>query len=266
MKVLIAFTVLIFSSTIAFSTGQEGDIIVWNKKTYSLFSNPLASYPQYDLIRGKLFDDRIGGTSTGCVRGYIAEWQIVNNQIYLTNLFSCNLQLKADLNLIFPGKVKNGKIKADWINGILIVPDGKCIFYGNLGYSSIYETENELTIKRGKLVGVKEYDNSNSHISIFTQKPDSLMKFIDMNIQWNNIPDTINKPIRINLLLITTDSTKPDIRIARGSGFKLYDDEALRVASQIPDWDVYFQRGKVFKQYYSLPIIFTKEKKIKYTH
>jgi hypothetical protein len=146
------------------------------------------------------------------------------------------------------------------------VPDGKCIFYGNIGYSSIYETEYELTIKKGKLVEKKKYDNSKSHVSIFTQKPDSLLKFIDHNIQWINVPDTINKPIRIFLVLTTTDSNKPEIRIVRGSGIKLYDDEAVRVASQIPDWDVYFQRGKVFKMYWSLPIIFSKEKKIKYTH
>jgi hypothetical protein len=251
----------------AYSTGQEGDIIIWNNKKYALLSNPLESYPQFYQISGKLFGEQRGETNTACVRGYIAEWQILNNHLYLINIVSCNNHnIKADLNLLFPNKSNNGKIDADWVNQILIVPEGKCIFYGNIGYSSIYETEYELTIQNGRLLEKKEYDNSKSHVSIFTQKPDSLIKFIDHNILWNNLPDTIKNPIRIILLLITSDTNKPEIKILRGSGTKLYDDEALRVASQIPDWDVYLQRGKVFKMYWSLPIIFSNEKRIKYTH
>ena len=267
MKILTIFCILIFFTLAANSTGQAGDIIIWNNKKYALLSNPLESFPQFDLIRGRLFGENPVEISTACVRGYIAEWQIINNHLYLTNIFAChNYNIEADLNLLFPDKANNGKIKADWVNDILLVPDGKCIYYGNIGYSSIYETEYELTILNGKLIESKEFDNSKSHVSIFTQKPDSLLKFIDANIQWKNIPDTIMNPIRVILTLTTTDTNKPEIKILRGSGIKFYDDEAVRVASQIPDWDIYFQRGKVFKMYWSLPVIFSNEKKMKYTH
>jgi len=267
MKTLTIFCLLILSTLTATATGQAGDIIIWNNKKYALFSNPLESYSQFDLIRGKLFGEKPGESSTACVRGYIAEWQIIDDFLFLTNIYGCNnYEIKADLNLLFPTKAINGKIKADWVNEILLVPDGKCIFYGNIGYSAIYETEYELTIQYGKLVEKVVYDNSKSHISIFTQKPDSLLKFIDHNIQWNNIPDTIKNPIRVVLFITSTDTNKPEIKILKGSGIKFYDDEAVRVASQIPDWDVYIQRGKTFKMYWSLPIVFSHEKIIKYTH
>lgn len=267
MKPLTIFFFLIISTLTATATGQAGDILIWNNKKYSLFSNPLESYPQFDQIRGKLFGGKSGEVSTACVRGYIAEWKIIDDYLYLVNIYDCgNFETKADLNLLFPNKTLNGIIKADWVNEILLVPDGKCIYYGNIGYSAIYETESELTIKNGKLIEKKVYDNSGSHTSIFTQKPDSLIRFIDYNINWSIIPDTIKKPIRITFVLSTTDTNRPEIRMLQGSGIKLYDDEAQRVVSQIPDWDVYFQRGKVFKIYWSLPVIFSNEKKIKYTH
>jgi hypothetical protein len=266
MRTLTIFCFLVIFTLTATATGQSGDILIWNSKKYSLFSNPLESYPQFDQMRGKLFGDKPGEISTGCVRGYIAEWQIFNDTLYLTNIYGCySPATKADLKEIFPKIFHNGKIKADWVNQILLVPDGKCIFYGNLGYSAIFEKESELTIQNGRLVDIKVYDNSKSHTSIFTQKPDSLMKFIDQNIQWNIIPDTIKDPIRVVLRIVSTDTNKPEITIVKGSGLKIYDDEAVRVANQIPEWDVYIQRGKVFKMYWSLPIIFSKEKKLKYT-
>jgi hypothetical protein len=119
MRLLTIFYILIFFPLTAYPTGQAGDIIIWNNKKYALFSNPLESYPQFNLIRGKLFGEESGEGGTACVRGYIAEWQIINNHLYLTNIFACHKpNLKADLNQLFPDKVQDGKIKADWINEI----------------------------------------------------------------------------------------------------------------------------------------------------
>ena len=263
---LFAFTILIFSSSLGFSTGQNGDILIWNNKKYSVLSNPLEDYPQFDSIRPKLFGDKPLDWNTACYRGYIAEWEIVDNQLYLTNIFSCNNRnIKANLNLLFSDVIKNGKIKADWVNQTLIVPEGKCLYYGNIGYSYIYETEHELTIEHGELTKNKRFENS-SHISVFSQKPDTLIKWIYGNIHWNNIPDTIKNPVRVYLYFISSDTNKPIVRVLKGSGIKVIDDEALRVASLIPDWDFYIQRGKAFKTYWYAPIIFSYENKLKYTH
>lgn len=267
IRFLLVLCILNFFTSGAYPTGQAGDIIIWKNKKYQLYSNPLESCPGFALMRNKIFGDQPTESSTACVRGYVAEWKIINNHLYLTNIFACNdLSIKADLNILFPDKVKNGRIKADWVNEILLVPEGKCIYYGNIGYDAIYETEYGITIKKGKVTEIVKYDNSKSHISVFTQKPDSLTKFIEQNIQWTIIPDTINKPVRVDLVIISTGTNKPEIRITGGTGIKLYDDEALRVASLIPDWDFYFQRGKIYRRFWALSIVFCKEKKLKYTY
>jgi len=267
MRTLIIFSFLNFISLTAFPTGQHGDIIIWKNEKLTLFSNPLESYPNFNKMRERLFGVSQLHVSTACVRGYIAEWQINDETLYLTNIYDCeDYNIKANLDSLFPGKCRDGKILADWVNEVLIVVKGKCMLYGNIGYSAIYETEFELTVSSGKLVKEIAYDNSMSHVSIFTQNSDSLLKFIYHNIMWDKIPDTLNNPVRVILSLSTTDTNRPEIKIIRGSGIELYDDEALRVASLIPDWDMYFQRGKVFKMYLSLPIVFDIEKKIKYGH
>jgi hypothetical protein len=267
MKKFFIACFLYLVSLSAFSTGQAGDIIIWNNDTLALFSNPLESYPTFDIIRGKLFGIKTIHQNTGCVRGYIAEWQIIDNLLYLTNIYDClDRNTKADLKFLFPDKIKNGKIQAEWVNEILIVPKGKCLYYGNLGYVAIYEKEYELTIQSGKLIAEKEYDNSRTRKSFFTMNPDSLLKFIYSNIHWSKFPEITENPVKVNLVIVSAETAKPDIRILRGSGNILYDEEALRVASLIPDWDVYYQRGKVYRVYFSLAIIFDKEKKIKYTH
>jgi hypothetical protein len=59
----------------AFPTGQASDIIIWKNEKLALFSNPLESYPDFELIRERLFGIKNLSRSTGCLRGYIAEWQ-----------------------------------------------------------------------------------------------------------------------------------------------------------------------------------------------
>jgi hypothetical protein len=265
MQRLTILIILVFYSALAYSTGQEGDIILWNNNKYFLHSNPLESYPQFDSMRSKLFGDQKSDWNTACYRGYVAEWEILSNRLYLTNIYACNdRSKKADLNRLFPGKIKDRRMEANWVTEILIIPNGKCLFYGNLGYVSIYEIEYELTINNGELREIKKYDNE-AHISVFTEKPDSLMKFIDFNIKWELIPDSILMKKAV-FTLSTTDNTKPEIKLIRSSGSKILDDEASRVLTLLPDWDFYVQRGKVFKRYWIIPIVFSHDKKIKYTH
>lgn len=265
LKIILIFFILIHLSPEGKATGQSGDILIWKGRQYLLYSDPLYTYPGYGLIEGRIFGDQHPESSTGCVRGYIAEWQIANDSLFLTNIYACyDCGIKASLNNLFSGMVKSNRVYAGWVNQVLLVPDGKLLFYGNIGFSAIHETEYELTINKGMLVGQKMYDNSATHISIFTQKPDSLISYIDHSIRWNEIPDTLNVPVRVVFVLLTTGTTKPEIKRMYGSGIKFYDDEALRVIKSLPDWDMYVQRGEVFRLYWMVPVIFSEEKRMKH--
>lgn len=73
----------------------------------------------------------------------MAEWSIIEDEIYLTNIFSCQYyqdSIKSDLKTLFGDKCKNGRVKADWITGDFTVPKGK-ILQRILFGSHFYEFE-----------------------------------------------------------------------------------------------------------------------------
>ena len=170
-----------------YATGQVGDSLIWNGDILTVFSNPLELRQDIDALRPILFGDKETDINSACRRGYIAEWTIVDNELYLTNIYSCNYyqdSIKADLGVLFGQNYNNGKVKALWVTGTLLIPKGKLIYYVHSGYDSFYETELILTFEKGELVDQKEYDNSKSHKSVYRENKDSLQRFIYSNINW----------------------------------------------------------------------------------
>ncbi len=264
-------TALIFPLTV-FSTAQEGDILIWNGDTLAIFSNPLELRDDIDSLRPKLFGDQEASMNTACWRGYIAEWTLIENEIYLTNILSCNYyadsinSIKSDLETVFGAEYKNGKVKASWITGEILIPKGKLIHYVHSGYRSFFETELVLTFKDGILTNQKEYDNSKSYKSIFSQNQDSLRNFIHKNINWEIIPDLADERVRVIINIESSETKKPHFDIMRGAENELFNKEALRVMSLIPEWDVYYKLGKVYRMRWTQPIVFDEQTRKKYAH
>lgn len=161
MKRLINILIALIIPIFGFATGQAGDILIWNGDTLTVFSNPLELRSDIDSLRPRFFGEKDASINTACWRGYIAEWTIIENEIYLTNIFSCNYDsIKSDLKVVFGSECENGIVKATWLTGNILIPKGKLINYVHMGYDSFYETELVLTFKNGILTGQKKYDNS----------------------------------------------------------------------------------------------------------
>jgi hypothetical protein len=249
--------VLIFPLTI-FSKAQYGDILIINKDTCTFFSNPLELRHDIDSLYSKLFEYVNRQTRTICWMGCIAEWTLVGNEIYLTNIFDCDCKTKVDLKKIFPNEVKNGKIKANWITDNIYIPKGK-ILYEHGVFETIYEKEFVLTFEKGILKSQKEVDNSKTHISIFNEE-DNLVDFIQKHINWAILPDLKGKRLTVVIGCQTGDSSKPDsIYIVNGVDNDLFNKEALRVVNLLPDWDVMYQHGEVHRIHRVLQIVFDDE-------
>ena len=268
MRRIIKILIIIIFPVTVFATGQAGDRLIWNGDTLKVFNNPLNLRRDLNTLRPKLFGEEEGGWMTSCWRGYIAEWTIIDEEIYLTNIFSCTYfedSIKSDLKLVFDTEYENGKVKATWITGKLKIPKGKLIHYVHDGYQSFYETELVLTFKNGLLTEQKEYDNSNSSKSVFTENQDSLYNFIYTNINWSKIPDLKDEKVRVFISIQSSETTKPDsIVIIRKAENETLNQEALRVFNLIPEWNVYYRLGEVRRRRMSYAVIFDEQKRKKY--
>ena len=99
-----------------------------------LFTNPMESYfTQYPDKRPKN-DVEL----TSLWRGYVATFEINDNQLYLKDIEIIDsnkkgIEWKSVLNEIFPNQEH---IKIDWMTGLLVIPSGKLVNYVHMGYAS----------------------------------------------------------------------------------------------------------------------------------
>lgn len=167
--IILTFFLLTVSVEKVLATSQVPDILIYNKDTLWVFANPLEQLSNIDSLRSKLFGDKKGCITTACWREYSAEWTIIDNQLYLTGIFSCCYyedKIKSDLKQLFGKKFIDGKVKADWVTAKILSPQGKELYYVHSGYESLYEKEVIYEFVNGQLKGTKTFDNSKSKKSI----------------------------------------------------------------------------------------------------
>lgn len=249
-----------------FSTSQLPDLLIYKGDTIPIYANPLEQLYEKSSSHPNFFGSKHECTSTSCWRGYYAEWEIINNAIYLTGIFSCceeHRETKADLKALFGEKCINGKVKAVWVTDTFISPQGKLLHYVHMGYGSIYEKELEFQFKEGKLLGIKSYDNSKSRTSIYKEDHKKLLKFIDRQINWSILPKNKGK-IRVFVQFSANINGLIDrVEVIRGYD-KDFDKEAIRIVKSIPQWNILYSHGKFIRMNYILPVIFNYEKKGNY--
>ncbi|MBZ4189481.1 hypothetical protein [Niabella beijingensis] len=162
MKAIILFLPALFISLNLFATAQYPDKILYKEKEYALHSNPLEDY------FSKHPDKRPQGgiISTALWRGYVATFEVVDNQLFLkdieielsdtTNKQRFATKWKSVLNEVFPGQ---SKIKITWLTGLLVIPHGKLMNYVHMGYGSTYEKYILLEMNQGDLKKEKNFDH-----------------------------------------------------------------------------------------------------------
>ncbi len=116
----------------------------------------LATEPLYRYLKAKRIS--FVADNTACWRGYVGDWLIEDNKLYLVELHAYirNYE-KVGLDYLFPGQTK---VLADWFSGEIQIPHGEMIRYVHQGYASLYEKELFLKIKKGVVVKESEIDNT----------------------------------------------------------------------------------------------------------
>ena len=249
------------------ATGQVPDILIYHGDTLSIYANPLEELYTKKKPRPNFFGQKPYCNSTACWRGYQAKWQIIDNKLYLTGIFSCCYKedkTKANLARLFGKKFINGKVKADWVSGNIISPQGEELYYVHMGYNSLYEKELEFSFKQGQLIGTRMYDNSKSKQSIYSQDNELLFNYIYTKINWADLPELGKKVVKIFVQFSANDKGIIDsTKILKGYD-SLFDNEAIRVVKSIPEWDIFYRHEKHERSNWTLPIVFSEDNRRKY--
>ncbi len=264
MKRLIQILIIsFFFPLFGFATGQAGDILIFKGDTLTLFSNPLEQY--FDIKSERTLNGKkLERTSTACYRGYRATWKVTNDSLFLIKVQKgCYSETPEYFDL--KSEFGSERVFAEWFTGKTLVPKGKRIHYVHSAYESFYEKELILAFTGGLLSAQTEYDNSKSYKSVFSENQDSLQKFIYTNINWNNIPNLKDASLKVFITLQSSETLKPDsIQIIRASENELINKEAIRVLELLPEWDVYYRQGKVYRMKQTIPVVFNEKKRKKY--
>jgi hypothetical protein len=250
-----------------FGTAQIPDFLIYQDDTLAIYSNPLEGYfdKKGERTIGEI-DFEKGFHCTALWRGYVGTWQIENDSLFLVNLetdYCSDNPTEIDLTKEF----NSNRIFANWVSFEILNPFGKQIKYVHQGYESIYEYERGFEFVEGNLITINNYDNSKSRESVYTKETEILHKFLYENINWKLVESQkISDNKRVIARFRIGENEKPTgIEIMRGVNPKI-DKEAERIIKLIPEWDVYYRRGKVVETQWTLPIFFDKEfyeKKIK---
>jgi len=249
----------------------KSDFVIINGLSHPITSeSPLNKYPLIKYIKEKLISYRTRAYDDPC-DSYNAEWTVVNNELYLTNIYSCNdtkLEHKTDLAPLFNDglvKVKNGMVKAVWFTGNLWVATGKQIY--TQGDILMYDAESCFEIINSKVNSMKNFNYPHPEGLFYIGAIDGteVVNFIYSHISWNKFPKLMNQKKRIIVGFETGPSGKPkNVKIIRENPQdSTFNNEALRVFNLIP-LGAYYRHGQLFKQQWTLPITFNEEMRQKY--
>lgn len=264
---LVAFICLLFMKA-------KADIIIIDGKTFNLNSeSPLNQYPFVKSIKERLISYRTTAYDDPC-DSYNAEWSIIKNELYLTNIYSCNdtkLQYKTNLKSVFEDNssisIENGKVKASWFTGDIWLPQGQQIGHYDM-MISFYQTEKRISISKGELMDIKDfnYPHAQELIYINQNTNDAMSKFIYSHINWSKLPPLNGQVKKIPISFETGISGSPEnIKLIRESAENMaFKEEAKRVIGLIP-LGAYYKHGQIFKQYWTMPFTFSEELRQKYS-
>lgn len=150
----IVFFSFFLLSKLGFSTAQYGDILIVDKDTSWIYSNPLEEYFSKKgtrIIGNKDFDNNFNCTALW--RGYVATWKLENDSLFLVRLQSdyCSEPNEVDLNPEFG----TNRVFASWVSFSLLRPEGNMLQYIHAGYMSIFEGMTYLEFQNGILKNTK---------------------------------------------------------------------------------------------------------------
>ena len=135
-------------------TAQFSEVLHYKGEQLSMRVTPLSDY---FVLRGIWpdFQDR----STACWRGYVGEWEITIDRLYLIGIRAAYKDgTEVTLGSLFPGY--DSRVFAHWYSGVLSITQGDLVEYVHMGFASVYERDLLISVEQGVIVDTQVRVNS----------------------------------------------------------------------------------------------------------
>jgi hypothetical protein len=134
-------------------TAQMSERLRYEGEDHSMFAQPLEDFFE---LTGQRPDFEC--TSTALWRGYVGDWEIVADRLYLVGVSATLADgTPVDLETLFPGYPE--RVFAHWFSGTLRIPQGRRLKYVHMGWASTFERDLFLDLMHGVVVGRREQVN-----------------------------------------------------------------------------------------------------------
>lgn len=129
-------------------TAQIPERLRYNGENHSMCTNPLD-----DFFAAEKTSPQFKVNCTALWRGYVGQWEIVDDRLYLTELQgTLKSGDEASVTTVLPGFP--GSVFAHWYSGTIRIPQGEQLEYVHGGYASTYEKDLLLELERGVVKNV----------------------------------------------------------------------------------------------------------------
>lgn len=229
---------LLFTLSVSATMQRPNTIRYKGEKFDIVYSDPLQPILTARSINLESFG--LTDMNTGCWRGYVADFEVLDDKLYLLKIHSCSDSTKvADLASLFPKEYKGGKVWAWWFTGSLNIgnkPKWISIWYKN------YDNEIDLFIEQGKLTRLVAFDNSKT----IPSKKYYEGKMALGAFYYSELPKDILEKISGNISFRIEKSEDGSLFVSRFHENLPSEVKAAisKVTEKIKDWPVVFARGK----------------------
>lgn len=240
------------------ATNQVPDYLIIEKDTFYFYDSPLE---QLYNISDKVQEITNSRTfSSACWKGFYAEWEILNDTLYLSKVFNCedDEEIEDFFEDIFGYTPPNNLFKAKWVDGILWL--GKDLVVEKTLYLSIFRYEFKITVKKG----VIEKTETTSIIECEYDSEDKVKEFLILKTDWTNFPMPKYRRLEIKAEFnVLTNGNIKNIKVSSSADSAL-NAEIIRTFHLLPCFQTYYFEGELFNDQEWLSITIREEDFTKY--